>query len=127
MKDFAIIKKATDSLLTVERGDSAAALEGRYPPADFSIVDMTGKSEIPWKEGTTTDDLTVVDGEWSFKVSDAEIATRKKNRRKKTIRRDLVLLKIQKDKATSLGAGFESVLGDIDDKIVSLETELGGL
>lgn len=126
-RDFAIITKATDSLRTIDRAKTASDLESVYPPAEYDIVDMTGKAEVPLKPDTLLTDYNIVAGEWNCKLSDAEILARKQGGRKDSIRRELVQLKVLEDKAGNLGPDYAGIEAEYVAQIAALEAELAGL
>ena len=124
-KSFAVVDKATDTFLTMERAEQKADLQTRYPDVDFDLHDMDGKDDIPKKDGAHANDLTVdANGEWKWKVTDVEIAQRQNNARKETLRNQLLVLLGQKEQADAQGPEFIDMAVALQARIDDIQAEL---
>lgn len=128
-KSFAVIRKADDTFVTMQAATKKEVLLALYPTNSFRIHEMNGKDDIPLKDGAFMSDLTVDEstGEWKWKLTDAEIAARKKGKRAKAIRAELVKVHSAKNEAVALGADFADEAARLSGKIATLEAELAGL
>jgi hypothetical protein len=128
-KMFAVINVVDDCLHTMESAETAGDLEGRYPPGPFLIVDMNGKSDVPFKEGASMRDLTVdpATGEWSWKLTDVEIADRTKAERHALLRKRVLGLMLAKEMAVTLDPTFGPIVVSLQDQITAIQNEIAPL
>lgn len=127
-KPFAIVRKSGDVFVTMQSAKNKNELATKYPPAEFDVYDMKGKDDIPKKDGAFMSDLTVdpVTKDWKWKVTDAEIAARKKTAKDRGLRSQLIKANSEKAMAQSLGPEFSDDVVRLTAKIAELEAELGG-
>lgn len=125
-KPFAVVRKSDDTFVTMQQAKNKGDLEGKYPPSEFDLFNMTGNNDVPQKEGAFNSDLTVDPStrEWKWKVTDEEIASRAKSKRTDFIKSRIVRLRTYLDKATALGPDFEDEAARLREQIEEAESQL---
>ena len=128
-KRFAIIDLAKDCVHTMESANEAADLEGMYPPAEYMIVDMEGKDDMPFKAGAYMQDLTIdiATSDWNWKLTDVQIEDRALAERHFLLRKRILGLMTAKEMADVLGAEYVPVSISLQDQITEIQNELGPL
>jgi|GEM_PF-2962719 len=126
MKRFAVLRKVDSSLVCVRPAEKGEDLHAQFPPAQYRFVDMTGKGNPPGAIGLRMEDITVnEDGDWEIKpewnAPDIAAAT------VISLRRSIVSLTLQKDKAEAMGGDYAALAGTYEADIADLEAKIDEL
>jgi hypothetical protein len=128
----AIINKKKDNLYTVDRAEKINELFRKYPPDIYRFVDITGKGEIPYKNGAEgigpNSQLTMDNNnDWKWKKTDEQIEIDIKERKILELRYLMVDLVIKKEKAETMGADYITVTTNLLALIIKTQKEIDDL
>jgi len=122
MKSIAIILKATDRLVTLRRVQEEEDLYAEFAKGKHTFRDMTGKGNPPARQGLRFSDICVNSkGDWEIAEgwTDPTVSLELAG-----LRRRIVSLTLQRDKATAMGGDYAAVADDIQKDIDAVEAEI---